>query len=159
MASVKAHLGLPEKKIEKSVFVLSHYLSDTYYLYLKTHNFHWNVTGMHFYAMHKMFEEQYTALFTSVDEIAERIRAFGHFVPATTEQFKAMTSLKETKKIPNSREMVEMLKDDHEKVVQNLRKWIAELLAIDDNDTSDFLTGRMKEHEKTAWMLRSHLDK
>lgn len=154
---MKAHLGMSDKKIEKSVDILSHYLADVYYLYLKTHNFHWNVTGMHFYSLHKMFEEQYTALFGNVDTIAERIRSFGAFVPATIDQFKSMTCLKETKKIPKDKEMVEILKNDHETVIQHLRKWIDELLKLDDNDTADFLTGSMKEHEKTAWMLRSHL--
>lgn len=154
---MKAHLGISDKKAQKSIDFLNHYLSDIYFLYLKTHNFHWNVTGMHFYSLHKMFEEQYTALFASLDDIAERIRAMGAFVPATTEQFKSLTVLKETKKIPKDKEMVEILKDDHETVIQRLRKQIDELLKLDDNDTADFFTERMKEHEKTAWMLRAHL--
>jgi len=155
---MKANLGLSDKKAEKAVDVYSHYIADSYYLYLKTHNFHWNVTGMHFYGLHKMFEEQYNALFGSVDVIAERIRAIGAFVPATFEQFKSLTILKETKEIPKAKDMVEMLKNDHETVIQRLRIWIGEVLALDDTDTGDFLTERMKEHEKTAWMLRSHLE-
>lgn len=156
---MKVHLGMPEKKIAKSVEVLSHYLADVYYLYLKTHNFHWNVTGMHFYGLHKMFEEQYTGLFASVDNVAERIRALGAFVPATFEELKKLTCLKETKKIPGDKEMVKILTEDHEALIQRLRKSISAVLAFDDADTADFLTDRMKEHDKTAWMLRAHLGK
>lgn len=155
---MKANIGLNKSDSAKIVEILSNYLADSYYLYLKTHNYHWNVTGMHFQNLHKLFDEQYNALFASLDEIAERIRSLGEFVPATYAQLKDLTCLKETKEVPKDREMIKILLEDHESVIRNLRSWIEEVNKAGDAGTSDFLTARIEEHEKIAWMLRSHFD-
>ncbi|BBH53518.1 Dps family protein [Fluviispira sanaruensis] len=155
---MKINIGLTKASTEKVVEILSHYLADSYYLYLKTHNFHWNVTGMHFQNLHKLFDEQYNALFASLDEIAERIRSLGEFVPGTYIQMKDLTCIKETKEIQKDKEMIKILLDDHESVVRNLRNWIEEANGAGDVGTGDFLTARIEEHEKIAWMLRSHLE-
>jgi len=155
---MKVNIGISEENSFKIVGILSHYLADSYYLYLKTHNFHWNVTGMYFQPLHKLFDEQYNALFLSLDEIAERIRSLGEYVPGTTTQLKELTCLKEVIEIPSAPEMLKMLVHDHEKVICNLRKWLETLSTTGDRGTEDFLTARLEEHEKTAWMLRSHLE-
>lgn len=155
---MKANIGINKSDSAKIVEILSHYLADSYYLYLKTHNFHWNVTGMYFENLHKLFDTQYNALFDSLDEIAERIRSMGEFVPATYTQLKELTCLKETKEVPKDREMIKILLEDHETIICNLRSWIEETNKAGDAGTSDFLTARIEEHEKTAWMLRSHFD-
>ena len=155
---MKANIGITKSETNKVIEILSHYLADSYYLYLKTHNFHWNVTGMNFQSLHKLFNEQYNALFISLDEIAERIRALGEYVPATYLQLKELTCLKETKETPKDREMIKLLLEDHETIIKNLRTWIEETANAKDLGTSDFLTARIEEHEKTAWMLRSHFE-
>ncbi|WP_233231115.1 Dps family protein [Silvanigrella aquatica] len=155
---MKTNIGMTKAESSKVVEILSHYLADSYYLYIKTHNFHWNVTGMYFQNLHKLFDEQYSALFESLDQIAERIRSLGEFVPATFAQLKELTCLKETKDIPKDREMIKMLLEDHETIIRNLRTWIEEVDEAGDAGTSDFLTARIEEHEKIAWMLRSHFD-
>ncbi|KAB8033191.1 Dps family protein [Fluviispira multicolorata] len=155
---MKTNIGISKADTTKVITILSHYLSDSYYLYLKTHNFHWNVTGMHFQNLHKLFDDQYNALFSSLDEIAERIRSLGEFVPGSYMQMKELTCIKESKEIPNDREMLKILLDDHETIVRNLRNWIEEANQASDVGTGDFLTARIEEHEKTAWMLRSHLE-
>lgn len=155
---MKTNIGITKSDSAKIVEILSHYLADSYYLYLKTHNFHWNVTGMYFQTLHKLFDEQYNALFESLDQIAERIRSLGEFVPASYIQLKELTCLKETKEIPKDREMIKILLEDHESIIRNLRNWIEETNKTGDVGTSDFLTARIEEHEKTAWILRSHFD-
>ncbi len=155
---MKTNIGITKSDSSKVVEILSHYLADSYYLYLKTHNFHWNVMGMNFQTLHKLFEEQYNELFASLDQIAERIRSLGEYVPASNIQFKELTCLKETKEIPKDREMIKILLEDHESIIRNLRSWIEEVNKAGDVGTTDFLTARIEEHEKTAWMLRSHFD-
>ncbi len=140
--------------MQTSVRILSHYLADSFYLYLKTHNFHWNVTGPLFFSLHKMFEEQYNELFLSLDAIAERVRTFNVSVPATTIELQELTCLKEhAKEVPNARDMIKYLFEDHERVIENLKNWINEV--AEDADTQDYLISRLQVHEKTAWMLRS----
>ncbi|RDB35080.1 Dps family protein [Spirobacillus cienkowskii] len=155
---MKVNIGISQENSTKIVEILSHYLADSYYLYLKTHNFHWNVTGMYFQPLHKLFDEQYNELFLSLDNIAERIRSLGEYVPGTTMQLKELTCLKEVKEIPSAPEMLKMLVQDHEKVICNLRKWLDAIGNTGDCGTEDFLTARLEDHEKTAWMLRSHLE-
>ena len=152
MTKKTTNIGLEKKEIEQSVRVLINYLADSYYLYLKTHQFHWNVTGPNFYSLHKMFEEQYNALFLSIDDIAERIRALGAFVPSPSAELKQFTSLEDVTDVPSAAEMLSLLLADHETVIRNIRTWLKEEL---DPSTDDFLIGRMEEHEKTAWMLRA----
>ena len=154
---MKANIGINKSNISKVVSILSNYLADSYFLYFKTHGFHWNVTGMFFQPLHKLFDEQYNSLFSSLDEIAERIRSLGELVPASYFQLKDLTCLKELKEVPKDMEMLKVLAEDHETIIRNLRTWIDEVTAAGDVGTADFLTARIEEHEKTAWMLRSHL--
>ncbi|WGL60226.1 DNA starvation/stationary phase protection protein [Pigmentibacter sp. JX0631] len=154
---MKANIGINKSNISKVVSILSNYLADSYFLYFKTHGFHWNVTGMFFQPLHKLFDEQYNSLFSSLDEIAERIRSLGEFVPASYIQLKDLTCLKELKEVPKDMEMLKVLAEDHETIIRNLRTWIDEVTTAGDVGTADFLTARIEEHEKTAWMLRSHL--
>ena len=137
---------------------LSHLLADTYTLYVKTHNFHWNVTGRMFQALHKMFEEQYRELADAVDEVAERIRALGHPAPGTFSRFAELTSIEEEDGVPAAEEMVRQLVRGHEAVVRTARTVFASAESNDDQVTVDLLTERMQVHEKTAWMLRSLLE-
>lgn len=139
--------------MKSSVEILSKYLADSFYLYIKTHNFHWNVTGPLFFSLHKMFEEQYNELFLSLDSTAERIRTFNVPVPATTAQLKELSSIQETENVPNARDMIKDLFEDHERIIGNLKNWIQE--TGEDAATQDYLMTRLESHEKNAWMLRS----
>lgn len=137
---------------------LSHLLADTYTLYLKTHNFHWNVTGPMFRSLHMMFEEQYTELWGALDEIAERIRALGQPAPGSYKAFARLTSIEEEEGVPEAKEMIRQLVAGHEAVAKTARSVFQAADACDDEVTADLLTQRMTVHEKTAWMLRSMLD-
>jgi len=136
---------------------LSRLLADTYTLYLKTHNFHWNVTGPMFTTLHQMFETQYVELSTAVDEIAERIRALGHPAPATYSAFQRLTSISETEGVPSAEEMIRELVVGQETVVRTARSVFPAAEDASDEPSADLLTQRMQVHEKTAWMLRSLL--
>jgi len=136
---------------------LSRLLADTYTLYLKTHNFHWNVTGPMFNTLHLMFEQQYNELALAVDLIAERIRALGFPAPGSYRQFGALTSLKEEAGVPAAEEMIRLLVKDQEAVVRTARSIFPVVDQAHDEPTADLLTQRMQVHEKTAWMLRSLL--
>lgn len=137
---------------------LSRLLADTYTLYLKTHNFHWNVTGPHFNSLHVMFMTQYTELWTSVDLIAERIRSLGARAPGSYREFAALTSIAEVDGAPNALEMVGQLVAGNEAVCRTARSVFAAAEAGRDEATLDLLTQRLQVHEKTAWMLRSLLE-
>ena len=134
---------------------LSRLLADTYTLYLKAHNFHWNVTGPMFNTLHVMFEQQYMELATAVDEIAERIRALGIAAPGSYAQFSELTSVTEETGIPTAEEMIAQLVKDQETVVRTARSVFPVAEEASDEPTADLLTQRMQIHEKTAWMLRS----
>ena len=136
---------------------LSRLLADTYTLYLKTHNFHWNVTGPLFNTLHLMFEEQYTELATAVDEIAERIRALGFPAPGSYAHFGELTHIREETSVPAAEEMIRQLVQDQETVVRTARSIFPVVDKANDEPTADLLTQRMQVHEKTAWMLRSML--
>ena len=136
---------------------LSRLLADSYTLYLKTHNFHWNVTGPMFNTLHQMFEQQYTELATAVDEIAERIRALGVVAPGSYGQFAALTSVEEETGVPSADEMIAQLMRDQETVVRTAREVFPIAERAQDEPSADLLTQRMQVHEKTAWMLRSML--
>ncbi len=136
---------------------LSHLLADSYTLYLMTHNFHWNVTGPMFNTLHDMFMDQYTELWNSLDVIAERIRALGHFAPGTYREYAELTSITEPKEVPGALEMVAMLVKGNEAVAQTARKAFEAADKANDQPTADLLTQRLDVHEKTAWMLRSLL--
>ncbi len=137
---------------------LSRLLADTYTLYLKTHNFHWNVTGPQFNTLHLMFETQYTELATAVDEIAERIRALGFPAPGTYREFARLSSIEETEGMPSANDMIRLLVEGQEAVVRTARSAMPLAERAQDEPTADLLTQRMQVHEKTAWMLRSMLE-
>ena len=134
---------------------LKQLLADSYTLYLQTHNFHWNVTGLHFREMHLMFEEHYTELAIAVDDIAERIRALDVPAPGTYKEFSELSSIKEVDGVPDSLEMVELLTKGHEQVIKTSRKVLKIAQKADDESTAALVSDRMRVHEKTAWMLRA----
>ena len=138
---------------------LSRLLADTYTLYLKTHNFHWNVTGPMFPALHLMFEGQYNELALAVDLIAERIRALGLPAPATYTEYVRLSSIEESVGVPKADEMIRLLVAGQEAVVRTARSVLPAATNALDEATTDLLTQRMQSHEKTAWMLRSMLDR
>ena len=136
---------------------LGRVLADTYTLYLKTHNYHWNVTGPMFNTLHLMFEEQYNELWIAIDLIAERIRSLGEFAPGSYAQFAQLTSLAEADGVPEAEAMLADLVAGHEAVARTTRVAFAAASDAGDQPTSDLLTQRLQVHEKTAWMLRSML--
>ncbi|WP_049722286.1 Dps family protein [Gilvimarinus polysaccharolyticus] len=137
---------------------LSRVLADTYTLYLKTHNFHWNVKGPMFQTLHLMFETQYTELAIAVDDIAERIRSLGYPAPGTYKQYSELSSIKEQEGIPTAKEMISLLVEGQEAVVKTARSLYPLVDKARDEATGDLLTQRIQLHEKTAWMLRSLLE-
>jgi starvation-inducible DNA-binding protein len=148
-------IGIPEDSRREIAQGLSRVLADTYSLYLKTHYFHWNVTGPMFNSLHLMFEGQYTELATAVDELAERIRALGVFAPGSYSQFTELSSIPETREVPSAEEMVRLLVEGNEAVAKTARSVFPIAEKGGDESTADLLTGRLRVHEKTAWMLRS----
>jgi starvation-inducible DNA-binding protein len=134
---------------------LSRLLADSYTLYLKTHNYHWNVTGPMFNTLHLMFETQYTELAQAVDQIAERIRALGHRAPGSYKAFSRLSSIKEEEGVPAAEEMIRQLVIGQETVVRTAREIFPVVDEAHDEPTADLLTQRMQIHEKNAWMLRS----
>jgi starvation-inducible DNA-binding protein len=146
-------------KQEKQVIeALSNLLADSYTLYLKTHNYHWNVSGPMFTTLHTLFETQYTELALAVDEIAERIRSIGAPAPGSYAQFSELTKLKEAIGVPPAIEMVEQLVHDQVLVTQSARKVVAASERAGDQASADLGVRRIQTHEKNAWMLRSHLE-
>ncbi|MGD9601931.1 MAG: Dps family protein [Gammaproteobacteria bacterium] len=137
---------------------LSRLLADSYSLYLKTHGFHWNVTGPMFNTLHLMFMDQYTEIWNALDQIAERIRALGHPAPASYSQFGRLSSIPEETGTPSALEMVQQLIAGQEAVVRTARKLFPVVDKAGDEPTADLLTQRMQIHEKNAWMLRSLLE-
>ena len=151
-------IGIKEQDREKLAEELSKLLADSYTLYLKTHNFHWNVTGPMFQTLHTMFEQEYTELALAVDAIAERIRALGHPAPGSYSAFSRLATVKETDGVPRATEMVQLLVEAHETVVRTARKVLSVADEAGDDATADLATQRLQIHEKTAWMLRSLLE-
>jgi starvation-inducible DNA-binding protein len=137
---------------------LSRVLADTYTLYLKTHNFHWNVTGPMFNTLHLMFEQQYNELALAVDLVAERIRALGFPAPGTYKAYARLSSIEEAEGVPSAAEMIAQLVKGQEAVVRTARSVFPAVERANDQPTADLLTQRMQVHEKTAWMLRSLLE-
>lgn len=152
------NIGINEQDRQDISQGLSKLLADTYTLYLKTHNFHWNVTGPMFQTLHLMFETQYTELALAVDVIAERIRSLGVYAPGTYKQFVALSSIKEEDGIPKAQDMIRLLVEGQEAVVRTARSLYASVEKANDEATADLLTQRIQLHEKTAWMLRSLLE-
>ena len=152
------NIGINEQDRQDIAQGLSKLLADTYTLYLKTHNFHWNVTGPMFQTLHLMFETQYTELALAVDLIAERIRSLGVYAPGTYKQFSSLSSIKEEDGIPKAQDMIRLLVEGQESVVRTARSLYAVVEKANDEATADLLTQRIQLHEKTAWMLRSLLE-
>jgi len=156
---MKANIGIAKAHLQPLATMLNTLLADEYVLYTKTRNYHWNVTGPSFMEFHKLFEGQYEELDKVVDDIAERCRALGHNSLGTLKQFLAITRLTEDDKATNAKQMLQNLLNDHETIIRILRNDIA--VSADqykDAGTSDFLTGLLKYHEKTAWFIRSYLE-
>ena len=152
-------IGIKEQDRKHIAQGLSHLLADTYTLYLKTHYFHWNVTGSMFSTLHLMFEVQYNELALAVDLIAERIRALDVYAPGTYRDFAKLTSIKESDSVPKAQDMIAELVAGHEAVCRTARTVFPSADAASDEATADLLTQRLQVHEKTAWMLRSLLEK
>ncbi|MBE9109226.1 DNA starvation/stationary phase protection protein [Nodosilinea sp. LEGE 07298] len=157
MQTMPINIGMAEPDRHAIAQGLSKLLADTYTLYLKTHNFHWNVTGPMFRTLHLMFEEQYNELALAVDLIAERIRALGFPAPGTYREFVALSSIGEEEGVPSAEDMIRKLVEGQEAVVRTARSLFATVDQAHDEPTADLLTQRMQVHEKTAWMLRSLL--
>jgi starvation-inducible DNA-binding protein len=156
---MEVNIGIDVKEREKIAHGLSRLLADTYTLYLKTHNFHWNVTGPMFNTLHLMFETQYDELALAVDLIAERIRALGFPAPGSYREFAKLTSIRENEGSPDATAMIRQLAEGQEAVVRTARSVFPDADAAHDEPTADLLTQRMQVHEKNAWMLRSLLEK
>ena len=151
-------IGIAEQDRAAIAEGLSRLLADTYTLYLKTHNFHWNVTGPMFNTLHLMFETHYNESALAVDLVAERIRALGFPAPGTYKQYVALSSIEETDGVPEAMEMVRLLVKGHEACAKTARSIFPAADKASDEPTADLLTQRMQVHEKTAWMLRSLLE-
>jgi starvation-inducible DNA-binding protein len=155
--AVQIDIGISDKDRKKIADGLSRLLADTYTLYLKTHNFHWNVTGPMFNTLHLMFEGQYNELALAVDAIAERIRALGVHAPGSYRDFAKLSSIPEADGVPAAEEMIRQLVQGQEAVARTAREVFSAADGANDQPTADLLTQRMQTHEKTAWMLRSML--
>ena len=152
------NFGIAESDRLQIVDGLSLLLADTYTLYLKTHNFHWNVTGPMFQTLHLMFETLYNEQWLAVDLVAERIRALGAPAPGTYEQMTALTSITKSNGLPKATDMIRELVEGQETVARTARQLFKVAEAANDQPTCDMLTQRMQIHEKNAWMLRSLLE-
>ncbi|MGA8203419.1 MAG: Dps family protein [Woeseiaceae bacterium] len=154
---MELNIGIDRKQREEIASGLSKLLADSYSLYLKTHNYHWNVTGPQFNTLHTMFEGQYTELAAAVDEIAERIRTLGIKAPGSYSDFAKLTSIDEGSGEESAEEMIRQLVIGQETVVRTAREAFPAAQLANDEPTADLLTQRMQLHEKNAWMLRSLL--
>ena len=153
--NAEINIGISEKDRRAVCKGLNKLLGDTYILYLKTQNYHWNVTGNLFQSLHTLFEEQYQEQALAVDEIAERIRALGEFAPGSLAAFSKVSSIKEENAIPSAEEMIHNLVQGNEAVVSTAREIVSLADGCEDDVTSDLMINRMQVHEKNAWMLRS----
>ena len=150
-------IGINSEQRQEIAGALKSLLADSYTLYLQTHNFHWNVTGVHFRELHLMFEQQYTELAPAIDEIAERIRSLGEVAPGSYKAFSNLSSITEVEGIPNADGMVKVLTLGHEQLIKTCRMALKLAQKGDDESSASLISDRMREHEKTAWMLRSML--
>ena len=152
------NIGISSENREAIALGLSKLLADSYMVYLKTHNYHWNVTGKLFHSLHEMFEEQYTELAEAIDIIAERIRALGYRAPGSFREYQELTSIEEDSDQPEALEMVRRLAVDNETILRTAREALPACEKAGDEASIDLLTQRLHIHSKTAWMLRSHLE-
>lgn len=155
---MKPNIGISAKDLKTNIDVLTVVLADEVMLYTKTRKFHWNVSGNSFMELHKLFEADYKVLEVNIDEVAERINKLGGKTIGTMKEFLDNTNLKESPNVyPNQKEMISELLADHESIIQSLRKDVDKCDEANDAGTADFLTGLMKGHEKSAWILRRYL--
>lgn len=159
-AGTTVDIGISADNTKGVVALLSRLLADEHLLYMRLRNYHWNVVGMSFGALHELFEQQYEALADDIDEIAERVRSLGAVTPGTLTEYLQMATLAEQPgQLPDDRGMVAQLTTDHEAIIRHLRRDIrATDEQYDDIGTSDFLTQLLEKHEKYAWMLRAHIE-
>jgi starvation-inducible DNA-binding protein len=157
-AAPRIDIGIADTDRARIAHGLSRLLADTFTLYLKTHNFHWNVTGPMFNTLHLMFETQYNELWVATDLIAERIRSLGHPAPATFAEFSELASIGETSGQPKADQMVRLLVEGNEAVARTARSVFPLVDKAGDEPSADLLTQRLQVHEKNAWMLRSLLE-
>jgi starvation-inducible DNA-binding protein len=155
---MQVEIGIEEHARKEIVEGLSALLADTYTLYLKTHGYHWNVTGPTFASLHQMFEEQYMELRDAADEIAERIRALGSYAPASYGELSRLSRVPDEEGVPPAAEMARRLAESHQTLVRAARPLVRTADAAGDVATADLVTSRIQIHEKTAWMLRSLAD-
>ena len=151
------NIGIDETNRAQLAQALSKLLAESYSLYLKTHNFHWNVTGPMFQTLHTLFEEQYTELATAIDDVAERIRSLGHPAPGSFAAFAKLSEIPDTDGVPKAEQMIRLLVEAHETVIRTARGVVPVAENAGDQATADLATQRLQLHEKTAWMLRSLL--
>ena len=154
----KMDIGISDRDRKKIAEGLYRLLADSYTLYLKTHNFHWNVTGPMFQTLHVMFMGQYTEIWNALDMIAERIRSLGYPAPGSYKQFVALSSIPEEEGVPKAKDMIRQLVAGQEAVTRTAREVFKVVEKASDQPTADLLTQRMEVHEKNAWMLRSLLE-
>ncbi|MCG6875091.1 MAG: DNA starvation/stationary phase protection protein [Betaproteobacteria bacterium] len=155
---MKIDIGIDTKDRKAIADGLSRLLADSYALYLKTHNFHWNVTGPMFQTLHTLFMEEYTEQWNALDLIAERIRALGHPAPGSSKQFAKLSSIPDEEGVPAARDMIRQLVEAQEAVARTARSVFPTVEKAGDQPTADLLTQRLQVHEKNAWMLRSLLE-
>ncbi len=152
---MKLDTGIEEQAAKDIAEGLAGLLADTSTLYLKTHGYHWNVTGPRFAALHVMFEQQYLELQGAIDVIAERIRALGQFAPGSFGELARLASVIDEEGVPTDDAMLEKLADGHQTIVRSARPLVRRAEEAGDVATADLVTARIEIHEKTAWMLRS----
>lgn len=152
-------IGLSKVSRKKIADKLSSVLADTYALYLKTQNFHWNLVGSEFFSLHLLFEKQYEDMAEAIDEIAERIRALGFFAPGSFTKLKKLSKIPEEDKVVSSKQMLKKLIQGHEWMAKSGKPIVRFSQDEYDDITADMLIKRLNFHEKAAWMLRSHLEK
>ena len=152
------HLGLTKPSLKEIEKGLGDLLADTYSLYLKTQNFHWNLKGSNFFSLHQLFQKQYEDLAEAADEIAERIQSIGFYVDGSFTGFKKRSSIKEPRQGLSEKQMIKELLDGHESISKEMRPLIRSFQDLLDEASADLLIKRLGIHEKTAWMLRSHLE-
>ena len=137
---------------------LNQLLAETYVVYLKTQNFHWNVTGPMFFSYHLLFESHYKELAGAVDELAERIRALGSFAPGSFVAYEKLSKIKEETNLPKALHMISLLRDNNKTIIETIKKILPLAEVADDEGTADLLIKRLGIHEKSVWMLESHLE-
>lgn len=157
---MRADIGVPEKNLQEMANRLNVLLADEHVLYVKTRNYHWNVTGKSFIEYHEFLEKLYSELAEQIDEIAEEVRVLGHHPVGSMKDFLGLARLLESKQHPvkDPIKMIEELKDDHETIVKATRQDIEKAEELDMATTADFLVDVVRYHEKTAWMLRAYLE-